>query len=182
MPEDPQDSLEYYAILRLAPGAGLEKVQEAYEVMEAKWRQHRDVPRFRIQEAYRCLSDPDAKAAYDAQRGPTAGPPSKTRPLALGGVMLFLLVVAGFIFPGFLLGGPEPFRAGDVLVHVNGRDVLGTVRRLESSHHYPNAMIGEAYLIESPTGERRWYPAGDLERYYLRRPVATVVSVGEGRQ
>lgn len=177
MPDCPLDLKGYYAILRLTPGAGLEQVKQAYQEMEGSWRQNKDLPRFQIQEAYRFLSDPQAKAAYDAQCGPKAGPPSKSRPMVLSGAMLFLVVVAGFISPGFLLGGPEPFHAGDILVHSGGKGILGTVRRLESSHHYPTAMIGEAYLIESPAGERRWYPAGDLERYYHRQSTVAVTLV-----
>ena len=103
-----------------------------------------------------------------------------TRMLMLGGILMFLFVIAGFVFPGFLLGDPEPFHAGDVLVHSRGQGTLGAVIRLESSHHFPNAIIGEAYLIESPAGNRRWYPAGDLERYYNRQPATATTSVLAG--
>ncbi len=48
---------------------------------------------------------------------------------------------------------------------------------LELSHHFPHAMMGEAYLIELPTGQRRWYPAGDLERHYHLQPVETATTV-----
>ncbi len=177
MPEGFQDMRGYYAILRLSPGVSLEEVEQAYQALEEEWRSDRDVPRFQIQEAYRFLTDPENKSAYDAQCRPKVELPSKTRTIMLGGVMMLLLVIGGFVFPGFLLGGPEPFDAGDVLVHPNGKEVLGVVIMLELSHHFPNAMIGEAYLIESPAGERRWYPAGDLERHYHPQPVETATSV-----
>ncbi len=177
MPDRFQDVRGYYAILRLSPGASLEEVEQAHQDREEEWRRDRNVPRFQIQEAYRFLSDPENKSAYDAQRGPKAEPPSKTRTMMLGGIMMFLFVIAGFVFPGFLLGVPEPFNAGDVLVHSRDNSILGAVIMLEASHHFSNAVIGEAYLIESPAGERRWYPTGDLERYYHRHPVETATSV-----
>ncbi len=179
MPESFQDMRGYYAILRLSPGASLEEVEQAHQAREEEWRRDPNVPRFQIQEAYRFLSDPENKSAYDAQRGPEAEPPSKTRTMILSGIMMFLFVIAGFVFPGFLLGVPESFNAGDVLVHSRDKGTLGAVLKLESSHHFPNAMIAQAYLIESPAGEQRWYPAGDLERYYHRhrRPVETATSV-----
>ena len=125
MSDSPQDLQGYYAILQLTPGAGAEEVERAYQAMEAEWRQHQNVPRFQIQEAHRFLIDPERKAAYDAQRGPQAEPPSKTRPLILGGVLMLLFVIAGFVFPGFLLGGTESFQAGDILVHSGGAGVVG---------------------------------------------------------
>lgn len=176
MTKDPQDLQGHYAALRLPPGAGPEEVEQAYQAREEEWRRQQDVPRFQVQAAYRFLRDPENKAAYDALRGPEAQPPSKRRPMILGGLMMFLFVIGGFVLPGFLLGVPPPFHAGDVLVHSNGKDVLGVVRRLESSHHFPNAMIGAAYLVESPNGEQRWYPAGDLDRHYHRRPAEIVTS------
>jgi DnaJ-class molecular chaperone len=172
-----QDLQQHYTALRLCPGAGLKEVDEAYQALEAEWRRDQNVPRFQIQHAYRFLSDPEKKAAYDAQLGPKAEPSSKNRRLILGGMLMFLFVFAGLIFPGFLLGVPQSFQAGDNLVHSGGKGILGAVLRFEQSHHFPNAVIGEAYLIESPAGERRWYPAGDLERYYQRQPAETVTSV-----
>ncbi len=129
----------YYAILRLSPGASLEEVEQAHQDREEEWRRDRTVPRFQIQEAYRFLSDPENKSAYDAQRGPEAEPPSKTRTMILSGIMMFLFGIAGFVFPGFLLGVPESFNAGAVLVHSRGKNA-GTRRTIWSgttisSHH-----------------------------------------------
>ena len=152
MPDGFLDLRGYYGILRLSPGASLEEVEQAHQDREEEWRRDRNVPRFQIQEAYRFLSDPENKSAYDAQCEPKAEPPSKTRTMMLGGIMMFLFVIAGFVFPGFLLGGPEQFNAGDVLVHSREKGILGEVLMLESSHHFPNAVIGEAYLIEPPAG------------------------------
>ncbi len=180
MPDRFQDPRGYYDILRLSPGASLEEIEQAHQALEQGWRRDRNIPRFQIQEAYRFLSDPENKSAYDAQRGPGPKPPPKTRTMMLGGIMVFLFVIAGFVFPGFLLGGPEQFNAGDVLVHSNGKGTLGVVIMVQLSHHFPNAMIGEAYLIESPAGEQRWYPAGDLERYYHPQPAETATSMQVG--
>ena len=177
MSDDFQDLRGYYGILQLPPCASLAEVEQAYQAREEEWRSDQDVPRFQIQEAYRFLSDPENKSAYDAQCRSKVELPSKIRTIMLGGIMMFLFVIAGFVFPGFLLGGPEPFEPGDVLVRSNGKEVLGAVIMLDLSHHFPNAMVGEAYLIESPAGERRWYPAGDLERYYHPQPEETATSV-----
>ncbi len=177
MPESFQDIRGYYAILRLSPGASLEEVEQAHQALEEEWRRDGNVPRFQIQDAHRFLSDPENKSAYDALRGAQTEPPSKTRTMMLSGIMMFLFVIAGFVFPGFLLGVPEPFNAGDVLVHSRDNSILGAVIMLEASHHFPNAVIGEAYLIEPPAGKQRWYPAGDLERYYHRQPMETATSV-----
>ena len=152
MPESFQDVRGYYAILRLPPGASLEEVEQAHQAREEEWRRDGNVPRFQIQEAYRFLNDPEKKSAYDALHGPEIKPLLKTRTMMLGGIMMFLFVIAGFVFPGFLLGGPEQFNAGDVLVHSREKGILGEVLMLESSHHFPNAVIGEAYLIEPPAG------------------------------
>ena len=110
MPESFQDMRGYYAILRLSPSASVEEVEQAHQALEEEWRRDGNVPRFQIQEAYRFLSDAENKSAYDAQRGPEAEPPSKTRTMMLSGIMMFLFVIAGFVFPGFLLGVPESFR------------------------------------------------------------------------
>jgi curved DNA-binding protein CbpA len=177
MPESFQDIREYYAVLQLSPGVSLEEVEQAYQAREEEWRQDRNFPRFQIQEAYRFLSDPGNKSAYDALRGPEIKPLLKTRTMMLGGILMFLFVIAGFVFPGFLLEDPEPFLVGDVLVHSRNEGILGTVLMLESSHRFRHAVIEEAYLVESPAGEQRWYPTGELERYYHRQPVETATSV-----
>lgn len=177
MSDGHQDLQDHYDILRLPHGARLEEVERAFQALEEEWRLCQSLPRFQIQEAYRFLSDPEKKAAYDAQRAPKEpAAPSRTRPMILGGILTVLFVIGGFVFPGFLLGGPERFNAGDVLVHTGGKGVLGRVLRVESSHHFPNAVRGRAYLIESNPREQRWYPAGDLERYYHRRPAMNVTS------
>jgi len=180
MPHTPLDLQGHYAILRLTPGAGLKEVEQAYRAMEEEWRQHQDVPRFQIQEAYRVLSDPESKAAYDAQTEPLADQASSARPMILGGILVLLFFIGGFVFPGFLVGGPDSFNAGDVLLNTSGEAVFGKVLRLKSSHHFPNATISDAYLVELPNGEQRWYPASDLELHHLKtEEPARSVRVGD---
>jgi curved DNA-binding protein CbpA len=166
MAEARGDHKGYYATLRLEPGAGPEAIQRAYRSLEEEWRVDNSLPRFQIQEAYRFLTDPDEKARYDAHREVVQKAHPDMPFWILAGALASLLVFAGFYFPGFLRSADPSFRAGDTLVRNSTQAPVGTVVRLESKHRFPNGVVGKAYLIELPDGERHWYPASDVESHH----------------
>jgi len=163
------DPMGHYEALRLQPAASPGEIAWAYRRREEEWRQCRSFSRFAVQEAYRYLSDPERKAAYDA--GPRPGPPEPSasrRRLILSAILLTLVSHAGFISPGFLQAAPPRFHPGDVLIRSHDERTLGTVTRQEFKHRFPRSRISRAYLIRTAEGKGRWFPARELERHYRR--------------
>ncbi len=157
----------YYETLRLPAGADLTKVEKAYATLEAEWRDSQSVPRFQIQEAYRCLRDPQLKADYDARSQVQArSQVSQKRLVSLSSVMFGLFLVVGYVFPGYLLSGAQTFHSGDVLFQSLNQLRLGSIVRREPQHVFPNGQTNDAYLVRELDATERWYPAGDLERHF----------------
>lgn len=85
------DELDYYELLEVAPTATADEIERAYRMSQQTYgdgslalysvfeKTDAATIRARIDEAYRTLSDPDERAAYDAKR-PTEPPPPLTRP------------------------------------------------------------------------------------------------------
>ena len=159
------DSRGYYKLLSLEPGSGIEEVNLAYGFLKYESEKGGNAPDRKAQEAYACLSDPDRKAAYDTRRGDVAASERKRR----GGyvvLLVILFVFAAFIFPGFLKPSPSPFHSGDRLVRFSNGSFFGEIVRREESHKFPKDKVGAGYLVRLPDGEKRWYPASDLERHF----------------
>lgn len=170
MPRNPRDPKGYYQVLNLSPGASSAEVKLAYTFLKNAWRTNRKLPRARIKEAYDCLTDPASRREYDSPSRRGGGPgPEQLR--LTGAVILLaaLLGFGGFVFPGFLIPGPDAFEAGDRLVSAVGETSLGEILRSEAVHVFPGGRTGEAYLVRLSVGGERWFPASDLERNYRRR-------------
>ncbi|MBV9503682.1 MAG: DnaJ domain-containing protein [Acidobacteriia bacterium] len=63
--------IDYYELMQISPNADMETVQRVYRMLAARYHPDNsntgDMERFlRLTEAYRTLSDPPARAAYDA--------------------------------------------------------------------------------------------------------------------
>jgi molecular chaperone DnaJ len=70
---------EFYAILGLAPDAGMDDIRRAYRQLAMRWHPDRagaDATFIfqRLSAAYQVLTDPVARAAYDRERGAGSGP------------------------------------------------------------------------------------------------------------
>jgi flagellar biosynthesis protein FlhG len=74
------DELDHYDVLEVSPDAGAEEIERSYRVLNAAYQsdslatysmfgedESEDL-RHRIEQAYRVLSDPDARRSYDAAR------------------------------------------------------------------------------------------------------------------
>lgn len=161
------DPRGHYETLRLPPGAELRDVERAYRSLEEEWRQCRSFSRFAVQEAYRCLRDPERKAVYDVGiRLEPPEPSASLRLLILSGILLALLSHAGLVYPGFLRTGPPSFHPGDMLIRIHDQAALGEVSRQEIRHRFRRDISARAYLIRAAEGGERWYPAHELERHY----------------
>ena len=172
MPTDSNVAVDlkgHYEALRLRLGAGPESVQHAYDSLLEEWRQCPTFSRFPVQEAYRVLSDPEKKADYDALcRGEEEEEVStKLRSIVLSAILTILLLQVSFVFPGFLLPGPDWFHYGDVIVRSHDQAGLGEVIRREAAHRFPRGQVADAYLMGLKDGTERWYPARDLEMHYV---------------
>lgn len=129
---------DYYRILGISNEAGQEEIRAAYRAKLRLWHpdlvadETEDVRRAatemsaRLNEAYKCLSDPDRRSAYDTRRGGGSGsttrtstsPPRRrsgrrssghrardTTTISLGGIVLPLIVLA---WASGLLAVPPP--------------------------------------------------------------------------
>jgi hypothetical protein len=70
---------EFYAILGLAPDAGIDDIRHAYRQLAMRWHPDRAGPDAtfifqRLSAAYQVLTDPVARAAYDRERDVGSGP------------------------------------------------------------------------------------------------------------
>ncbi len=71
MSEAPDTFIDYYELLQISPNAEMETVQRVYRMLAARYHPDNvntgDMERFlKLTEAYRVLSDPQARAEYDA--------------------------------------------------------------------------------------------------------------------
>jgi len=70
---------DFYAILGIAPDAGIDDIRRAYRELAKRWHPDRaghDATFIfqRLSAAYEVLADPVARAAYDRERGIDTGP------------------------------------------------------------------------------------------------------------
>ncbi len=159
------DSRDYYRLLNLEPGASVEEINLAYGFLKYEWEKENKPPGKKLQEAFECLADPQRKAAYDAKPG-RAAKAEWSRNTILVGLLVALLVFAGFVFPGFLRPGPSPYHSGDRLIRRSTGQVLGDVVRRESVHRFTLGSVGPGYLVRTPDGIELWFPANELERHF----------------
>jgi curved DNA-binding protein CbpA len=167
------DPREYYKLLNLEPGSGIEEVHLAYGFLKYEWESEGAQPDAKIQKAYECLSNPSRKAAYDSKgagRGGGSLTLSSSKRMTISVVLLAVLFLfAAFVFPGFLRPAPAPYSAGDRLVRSSSGAVFGEIVRREQFHKFPQEKVGAGYLVRLPDGEKRWFPAHDLERHYRKQ-------------
>jgi DnaJ-class molecular chaperone len=165
------DARGYYKVLNAEPGASQEELDLAYGFLKYEAEKDGKAPDRKVQEAYDYLSDPAKKAAYDASgaRVRDASETSGKRMLIFVGILVVLLLFAGFVFPGFLRPSPSPFHSGDQLVRESTGESLGQVVRREESHRFPGNVVGPGYLVRLSSGAEHWFPASDLERHYDAR-------------
>lgn len=84
-------SVDYYAILGVSPQAGAGDIKKAYRILALKWHPDKNPgdPRAavlfqQVGEAYRILSDPERRRAFDARRSLNLPPGGHRRPQSGG--------------------------------------------------------------------------------------------------
>jgi len=160
-----RDPKAYYEVLNLQPGASPSEVKLAYTFLKNACVRDPRLEKDRIEEAYDFLQDPTQKDDYDIAVVLATSPRNRSTNLGVI-VVVALLLFAGFVFPGFLRPGPEPFMTGQELVSNARKTPLGEVIREEEGHRFPNGLTGPAYLVRGEDGTERWYPKSDIEAHY----------------
>jgi curved DNA-binding protein CbpA len=177
-----RDPLGYYTALNVSPDASAAEIRLSYEMLKQAYhggRKQLDISRIRA--AYKTLSSPGGRKAYETGRA--IGQEDRKNaieelrtfvashrlPIA---VALLALGIVGLL----TLVGPDlrasfvSYDAGDELYWVDHQRPLGTIESFEEHHKFPTGVTSPAYRIKpSEGGEPAWYPARDLERHARRR-------------
>ncbi len=159
-----RDSLGYYKLLRVEPDAAAEQIQLSFEMIEELSPNQRGAPISEIEHAYSVLKNPATRQIYDrAERAPQKQRSRKLDDVRLLVACLVVLVgILGFVWYPLYGGRLRSFSAGDHLVDIKGA-AFGVVVQTKELHAFPNQPSAPAYLIQTPRGELRWFPAADIQ-------------------
>jgi curved DNA-binding protein CbpA len=169
--------MDYYQLLRVSSQASTKEIEEAYQRLIKESRYDATIDLRDVHNAYRILSDPKHKAAYDnlvrakedRNTAYTATVKRKrkiprqwkvNRKQLLLALLVLLIITAGyyaFRF-GYVL---KNFTEGDVLYINDTNQRVGVVLRHEIEHNF-GAFHESAYLIHTDHGDV-WYPATQLK-------------------
>jgi DnaJ-class molecular chaperone len=156
--------LDYYSILRVAPNASRKEIEQAYQRLLKESRYDTSIDRHEIENAYKVLTDLEAKSQYDTRQTMRAQrtvriEKRKRRELglinwiknltlrqllvALGISLSMMISFYTFRF-GHLL---TEFQAGDVLYEKSTHQHFGKVLKVELKHDFGSKQI-DAYQME----------------------------------
>ena len=166
-----RDSLGYYRLLRVEPEASAEQIQLSFEMIEELPPDQRGASISKIENAYNILRNPATRLIYDrSERTPLKQRSRRLDDVRLLAACLVVLVgILGFVWYPLYGGRLRSFSAGDHLVDVKGA-AFGTVVQSEEIHGFPGQPSAPAYLIQTPLGELRWFPAADIQSICRRAP------------
>ena len=169
--------MDYYQLLRVTSQASTKEIEEAYQRLMKESRYDSTIDLRDVHTAYRILSDPKQKAAYDnlqrakENRNTAYAATIKRRKratrhwkfnrkqLLISLVVLLIITAAYYTFRfGYVL---NEFTVGDVLYINDTNKRVGTLLQYEVEHNF-GAFRESAYLIHTDHGDI-WYPATQIK-------------------
>ena len=85
------------------------------------------------------------------------------------GVLVIILVISFFIFVFPKVSHKlVSFGPGDQIYSKESGTYFGKIIEYEGRHKFPNGALGEAYLVELESRNRKWLPAEDLRKSFRK--------------
>lgn len=166
--------MDYYQLLRITPSASKKDIDEAYHRLVKESNYDSSIDRIMVDTAYRILSNPKQKAAYDSikdkrEKGIAAYAATMSRrkeekwtAQKLVKLAAVLLVIA-VIYYAFRFGHSfKSFDVGDTVYLSETHQKMGTIVQIEAEHNFGN-MKEPAYLIRGPQGTN-WFPEVEVKQ------------------
>jgi len=168
--------MDHYQILRLSRTASRTEIDNAFHRLMKEADYDSTLNASAIQNAYKVLSDPQRKAAYDNREKEKTvrlqaaekvkAKTQKAEEIGLKTlikifVVLFAVVIAFSIYRfGYLL---KTFSQGDVLYFNESNRRVGTIIAIENSHVFAPGVVRDAYLIQVDGDRRIWWTQKDAK-------------------
>ncbi|MCI0602984.1 hypothetical protein L0156_08210 [bacterium] len=162
--------MDYYHKLKIAPNASRKEIEQAYQRLLKESRYDTSIDRREIENAYKVLSDLNAKSQYDTRQtirlqktvrvqkrfkefGVIAWIKRRTRRellVTLGFCLSLMISFYSFRF-GYLL---KTFQAGDVLYDKTTDKQFGKVLKVEQNYPFGSKYL-DAYQVELDPAAKR---------------------------
>jgi len=173
--------MDYYQLLKISSTATKKDIEAAYQRLVKESNYDSSIDRVMVDTAYRILSNPKQKAAYDSikekrEHGAAAYAATvKRRKTPVEWNQNKLLILAGILFViaivyyGFRFGHAfKSFSVGDTVYMSETHEKVGTIVRIEV--HNFGKLEETGYLIQGPDGNK-WFAAGEVkQRCYKHSP------------
>jgi len=176
--------MDYYQLLRVSTHASSKDIEDAYQRLIKESRYDSSIDLRTVAAAYRILSDPKQKAAYDtlvktkgAQEiaySSTLARKKKvkverkltTKQLVIMLVVLLVVTAAYYVFRfGYVM---NDFTVGDDIYLEENHQRVGTILKYETIHNFGN-FRESAYLVHTDHGDI-WYSAAQVKmRCYAKK-------------
>ena len=173
--------MDYYQLLKISSTATKKDIEVAYQRLIKESDYDSTIDRVMVDTAYRILSNPKQKAAYDSikekrEHGAAAYAATvKRRKTAVEWnqnkllILATILLVVAVVYYGFRFGHVfKDFSVGDTIYMSETHEKVGTIVRVED--HNFGKFHATGYLIQGPDGAK-WFIAGEVkQRCYRQSP------------
>ena len=164
--------LDYYQVLRVAPDASTKEIEQAYQRLLKEARYDTSIDKRLVENAYKILSNTNAKNQYDANQvlrekkrvTRVPKPPRdsfsligwierRTLPQLLITLVITLAIAIAFYSMRFGYKLKE-FHAGDVLYEVSNDQKFGKILRVEQAHPFGSDRMDAYQVVLEPKVKR----------------------------
>jgi curved DNA-binding protein CbpA len=171
--------MDLYQVLRVSVNASNKEIVQAYQRLIKECRYNTQLNRKDIELAYRILTNPKQKAAYDAKlesstrrtevsqkkerkrrKLPHLENSELRKKFILIGILLFVTLIFYLVRYAFLW---KEFEEGDILYHKQTKSRYGRILKYEENHNF-GKYVGDAYFVETDKGQQ-WVPDDIVESY-----------------
>jgi curved DNA-binding protein CbpA len=173
--------MDYYQLLKISSTASKKEIESAYQRLIKESEYDSTIDRIMVNTAYRILSNPKQKAAYDSIKekrelgaAAYAATIKRRKPSIIWDqkkllALTTILLVVCAVYYGFRFGHVlKSFSVGDAVFMSETHEKVGTILKIEE--HNFGKHREEGYLIQAPDGTR-WISAGEVkQRCYRQSP------------